>query len=747
MKQLSAIFIIVLLAFLRSAACPAFPGIITVSENGDTAHIRLKGDENMKYAVDEDGYSLLQTADGWFYATADRDGYAVPSSLKLSDSRRHTAKRALKRGLRPRKALLPVSRAEYVKSQARGREPVVGDRRVLVILMQFSDIAFCKSKQDFNDLFNAEDYRLDGANGSVADFFNYASYGQLNLKADVIGPCTSMMQRRFYGENTAAGGSDANPYALFREALDFARETVNLADYDADHDGFIDNIHIIYAGHGEEAGASASAIWAHEMTFPPIDVEGLKISKYSCAPELRGNIGDGISRIGPHCHEIGHALGTMDFYDTDYATGGSFPGTGIWDIMASGSWNDEGVNPANFNPYTKVCDFGWVTPRHIPSDSEVIISPSDLPDNIYRLETGVEGDYYLLENRQKSHNDVALPGEGLLIFHVGPDIEACASQNRINSTFPQQCYPVCASSDFSSPASRPESYGDVNSAGCPFPGASGKTEFSSTTVPAALTFSGGSTGIELKNIRLVGSDVCFSSGNTNGGSGDDSIPPVGGGDDILWMESFENLNWVDHCETTYRSGDGYVRTIAKLSPDSSPYNPAPSHGRNFISHSRNPEIVAPISTMETSLRFLDGIDLEPGEYSLMIDARYYSTSASERKPVVTLIMQSENGDSLTVGGIVDFMDDWQNFSLDLNAVTPMKCFVKVILSNSSLSTLFIDRLRIVAGHHAAISKPESVETVRGSRVFDILGRPGANTSVRGVFIERDADGRFRKRLR
>ncbi len=623
----------------------------------------------------------------------------------------------------------------------------MGNRRVLVILMQFADIAFRKSTQDFNDLFNAADYKFDGANGSVADFFNHVSYGRLNLKTDVIGPYTAMMPRRFYGENTAAGGSDANPFALFREALDFARKTVNLADYDADNDGFIDNIHIIYAGHGEEAGASASAIWAHEMTFPSIDVEGLKISKYSCAPELRGNLGDGISRIGPHCHEIGHALGTMDFYDTDYNADGHFPGTGVWDIMASGSWNGEGVNPANFNPYTKVCDFGWVTPQRIPSDSEVTISSSALPDNIYRLETGVEGDYYLLENRQQAHNDIALPGEGLLIFHVGPDIEACAAQNRINSKFPQQCYPVCASSVFSSPDSHPESYGDVNSAGCPFPGASGKTGFSSTTVPAALTFSGGSTDIELKNIRLVGSDVCFSSGNTHGGADDDSIPPVEDGEDLLWMESFEDLNWNDDCETACLSGGGYVKTIAKLSHDNSPNNPAPSHGRNFISHSRNPEIVAPISTMETSLRFLDGVDLEPGEYSLMIDTRYYPTSSSEKKPVVTLILQSENGDSLAVGGIVDSMDDWQTCGLDINVVTPAKMFVKVILSNSSLSTLFVDRLRIVSGHHAAISKPESVEKVRGNRVFDILGRPCADTSARGIFIVRDADGRFRKRRR
>ena len=65
---------------------------------------------------------------------------------------------------------------------------------------------------------------------------------------------------------------------------------------------------------------------------------------YSCAPELRGNRGSGLSRIGVHCHEIGHSFGAMDFYDTDYEVNGEYAGTGQWDLMASGNWNNEGVS-------------------------------------------------------------------------------------------------------------------------------------------------------------------------------------------------------------------------------------------------------------------------------------------------------------------------------------------------------------------------------------------------------------------
>ena len=84
--------------------------------------------------------------------------------------------------------------------------------------------------------------------------------------------------------------------------------------------------------------------------FPEITMQGMKIDRYSCTPELRGNRGGGISRIGPCCHEMGHALGAMDYYDTDYTTGGSFEGTGVWDVMAQGSWNNDGITPGTFQP-------------------------------------------------------------------------------------------------------------------------------------------------------------------------------------------------------------------------------------------------------------------------------------------------------------------------------------------------------------------------------------------------------------
>jgi len=309
---------------------------------------------------------------------------------------------------------------------------------------------------------------------------------------------------------------------------------VNLGDYDSDGDGYVDNIHIIFAGYGEEAGASSSAIWSHEMTFQAVTVQGMKINKYSCAPELRGNSGNGISRIGPHCHEMGHALGAMDYYDVDYEENGEYPGTGQWDVMASGSWNDDGISPADFNPYVKVYDFGWAEAQELAAESQTEIRPAYEDDaQIYRIDTPVSGEFFLLENRQQQGFDSALPGSGLLIFHIGPNIESRASGNTINSKYPQQCYVVCASSSYKTPSASSSSYGKTNSDGCPFPGTSGNTAFSDTTTPSALCISGVESGVSLSGIAETD---------------DGGIVLLNGTpkpEEALWSEGFEDDDWAE----------------------------------------------------------------------------------------------------------------------------------------------------------------------------------------------------------
>ncbi len=521
-------------------AVPAFPReILCRLADGTEVFITLKGDEYCKWALTEDGYTLLPSdSAGWCFAQADSAGRAVRSAYALcADNRRSDALQQFLSG-QP-KGMVPavsgettVRRAEAQRRLQRQSVAAVGERRALVILMAFSDLEFQKDATDFDALFNEAGYQEDGAQGSVYDYFLEASCGQLLLRSDVLGPYRSSFPMAYYGMNVM-GGSDANPYALFAEAVQYAASEVSLADYDADGDGYVDNIHIVFAGYGEEAGASSDAIWSHEASFSPVTVQGMYIDRYSCTPELRGNSGTGISRIGPCCHEMGHALGTMDYYDTDYSTGGYYEGTGEWDVMASGSWNNDGITPPHFNPYTMAYDFGWVEVDTLGLDGSYALQPAmGQKQVVYRLDTSSEGDYYLLESRVRSGFDASLPGEGLMVYHVHPDVETGLAANTVNASAPQLMYPVCASSTVATPASSASSYGDINTAGCPFPGTSGKTSFGSQTVPAAFAWDGSEVGFELQDIALLDDgQVTFTLSLSGGDAGEWAT---------LWTESFES---------------------------------------------------------------------------------------------------------------------------------------------------------------------------------------------------------------
>lgn len=524
-------------------ATPAYPRKIAFTlPDGTVTHITLKGDEHNKWALTEDGYTVLPGKDGWYYAMADSTQRAVRSVHRLCDIKDRSERLRQFLDSQPR-AMLPAFTTTQPHKAGRPitrvhRQSVVGDRRALVILMAFSDKTFNRTQTEFDALFNQPQYRVDGACGSVNDYFREVSYGQLNLTADVFGPYVAQHTMAYYGRNDMSG-NDYNPQALFREALSRVAEETDLSDYDADGDGYVDNVHIIFAGYGEEAGGPSDAIWSHEATFPEIAVQRVRVDRYSCTPELRGNRGTGISRIGPCCHEIGHALGAMDYYDTDYGTGGQFSGTGQWDIMAEGSWNNEGITPAHFNPYVKAYDFGWVEATELKGNGVLEIPPTGTGQGeVFRINTSSSADYYLMEHRIRSGFDTGLPGEGLLIYHVHPDIGQALSANTANASAPQKLYPVCASSTVRTPSAQPATYGKINSDGCPFPGSGGVTVFGPSTVPAAFCWDGSEAGFELSDIGLTPEGNIRLDYRTQD---DDPLLPA----ETVWRESFEDVASAD----------------------------------------------------------------------------------------------------------------------------------------------------------------------------------------------------------
>jgi M6 family metalloprotease-like protein len=485
----------------------AYPYPVDVKQSdGSIIKIILQGDEKVKWGQTMDGYTIVYNKNGDFeYGMLDSKGDLVPSGYLVTEetNKNLETKNFLSKtpkGLTYSKDQVSMILQIWDINEKEGSKafPTTGSRKLICILIGFKDKAFTKTKTDFENLFNQVGYSTGGATGSVKDYYLENSYGQFNLTVDVAGPYTASQNMSYYGGNDASG-NDLRPRELVLEAVNFADPTINFANYDNDNDGTVDGVYLVYAGYGEEAGGGANAIWAHAWNISPVVKDGKTISKYSCSAELRGNSGTTITAIGVICHEFGHVLGAPDYYDTNYATGGQFEGTGTWDMMASGSWNNNGVTPAHHNAFTKIYIYNWATATTLTSAANITVLNAAENKSFFRINTATSGEYFLLENREKHLFDAYVPGSGLIIYHVHSGVMTSASSNSVNNTHQQRMYPKVASAT-TNPTSTPSSYGSVNSAGCPWPGTSNKTSFTDATTPHMKSWAGANTAKPMTNI-------------------------------------------------------------------------------------------------------------------------------------------------------------------------------------------------------------------------------------------------------
>lgn len=268
----------------------------------------------------------------------------------------------------------------------------VQEDKVLVLAIEFPDYARNNVRPEDSDMYY-EDYTnehyedmvfgergYEGPNGenliSMKQFYEQQSGGSYTVDGEIAGWYQAKNPAAYYGGNyPTADGSDQNPRALVREALEAAAQDPNIDlseydqedryDYDGDGntrepDGMVDHLMIIHSGVGEEAGGGTlrgDAIWSHRWNlgkvFPISNTEAevdywngqMAAYDYTVMPI------DGAA--GVFAHEYGHDLGLPDEYDTQYT--GQGEAVAYWSIMASGSWAGKipGTEPTGFSPYAK----------------------------------------------------------------------------------------------------------------------------------------------------------------------------------------------------------------------------------------------------------------------------------------------------------------------------------------------------------------------------------------------------------
>ena len=316
-----------------------------------------------------------------------------------------------------------------IGSQASAPLKSKGSPKVPVILVQFSDKKFisglgtttgengeevaneCLTESDIttvNNYFNLfcngsgdpDSYYKDaGSYGAIREYFRDQSYNKFTPEFVIIGPVTLTNSYSYYGKNSGTS-KDVNISKFYSEAIKAAQSVYSdWNQFDNDGNNVIDMAFFIYAGEGENGGGGANTIWPKEQASGGT-INEVKYGCYACCNETYKGKTDG---IGVFVHELSHALGLPDFYDTNYVA----YGLDYFDIMDSGCYCNDARVPCNYSAYER--DFmGWLPLIELdPSEIlSVTITPISNRGMGYKLvNPNNPNEYLIIENRQSEYWD------------------------------------------------------------------------------------------------------------------------------------------------------------------------------------------------------------------------------------------------------------------------------------------------------------------------------------------------------
>lgn len=313
----------------------------------------------------------------------------------------------------------------------------------LLILATFADTTFRAENTHaaFDSLANSDCYYYNGANGSTRAYFREQSYGAYDPHFDVVGPVVLPYSSADYAMRDVTG-NERYLADFIMDAVGLAQGMgINYADYDADNDGVIDFVYIIFQGHGANDSQDMTCIWPHEWDLESVlaynltkqdeyyvnydfqadsiisenlpRYDGKTIGKYACSAEVK-YADKRREGIGVMCHEFSHVLGLADYYIGDYSPGD-------YSLMATGSYNNWGNTPPNWSCYDKY-SVGWLTPviqrqrfGMLSHDTCYMVVPGD---TLPALRAQCPDTCYYLEYRTQSGWDSFLPSGGELVWRV-----------------------------------------------------------------------------------------------------------------------------------------------------------------------------------------------------------------------------------------------------------------------------------------------------------------------------------------
>ena len=429
MKKILLSITFALMGIVSGFAAKAYPGIVTVTQSdGTELNVRIYGDEHFNWLTTEDGVLLVKEGNNYYIAETTSYGTLKATSYIAHNANKRVPAeiKAIKKQDLSRFRSYAIKKASPTKAMGTGNSgvkyfPHSGSPKALVILVEFSDTPFQsgeKAKNVFEHFLKGktEDALPDGYeaytgsyakanlrnNGSVSDYFYVMSQGTYTPQFDVVGPYKLNYSSLYYGQ-----GDKDNTQALVSDACKAADKNVDFSEYDADGDGMVDLVYIIYAGYPASMSGNPNDIWPKSGTGDFGTYDGKKVSRFGVHAELNFGLelnqknGFLLSGIGLFCHEFSHTLGLPDLYPTVDASKVDNQNPEMWDLMDGGEYTyNGGYCPTPYSPW-EMDAMGWATPIELSDEKQTVTLKSYGKERVAYKIKGENNEYLLLQNIQK----------------------------------------------------------------------------------------------------------------------------------------------------------------------------------------------------------------------------------------------------------------------------------------------------------------------------------------------------------
>lgn len=213
---------------------------------------------------------------------------------------------------------------------------------------------------------------------SLKSFYYKSSYEQCNIE----GYTTDWW---YVDQSPTQFKSGASVQGLIGEINDYYRsgadENVNPKDFDANGDGYIDLVILVYSCKQKVLGQKDDVFWAYcTQSSTSADFDNPNISRYIWLSQnfmfengywegnthkdwTSGQIANREAKLDAHTfiHEVGHGLGLADYYSYDDG-----------DISAMGKLDMMDYNVGDHNAYSKAL-YGWISPYVVEGRATITI--------------------------------------------------------------------------------------------------------------------------------------------------------------------------------------------------------------------------------------------------------------------------------------------------------------------------------------------------------------------------------------